>query len=129
MFDINECDNEMNATITAFSIDLKNIRTGRVSPEILKNIIIDSYGSKMGTRPLLFASCPMARASSGSSRFTVRRLPVSPWCAVAASAGQSFTICVAGPVRPPALPKKQQTARRLPPDGCDRQGRSPRRQP
>ena len=26
---------------------LKNIRTGRVSPDILKNIIIDSYGSKM----------------------------------------------------------------------------------
>ena len=47
MFDINDCDNEMNATITAFSNDLKNIRTGRVSPEILKSIIIDSYGSKM----------------------------------------------------------------------------------
>ena len=47
MFDIKECDNEMKATITAFSNDLKNIRTGRVSPEILKSIIIDSYGSKM----------------------------------------------------------------------------------
>ena len=47
MFDINECDSEMKATITAFSNDLKNIRTGRVSPEILKSIIIDSYGSKV----------------------------------------------------------------------------------
>ena len=47
MFDINECENEMKATINAFSNDLKNIRTGRVSPDILKNIIIDSYGSKM----------------------------------------------------------------------------------
>ena len=47
MFNINECDSEMKATINAFSNDLKNIRTGRVSPEILKNIIIDSYGSKM----------------------------------------------------------------------------------
>ena len=47
MFDINECDSEMKATITAFSNDLKNIRTGRVSPEILKSIIIESYGSKM----------------------------------------------------------------------------------
>ena len=47
MFDINECENEMKVTIEAFSNDLKNIRTGRVSPEILKNIIIDSYGSKM----------------------------------------------------------------------------------
>ena len=46
MFDINECDSEMKATITAFLNDLKNIRTGRVSPEILKSIIIDSYGSK-----------------------------------------------------------------------------------
>ena len=47
MFNINECDSEMKATIVAFSNDLKNIRTGRVSPEILKSIIIDSYGSKM----------------------------------------------------------------------------------
>ena len=47
MFDINECESEMKATISAFSNDLKNIRTGRVSPEILKSIIIDSYGSKM----------------------------------------------------------------------------------
>ena len=47
MFDINECDNEMKATIAAFSNDLKNIRTGRVSPDILKSVIIDSYGSKM----------------------------------------------------------------------------------
>ena len=47
MFNINECDNEMKATIAAFSNDLKNIRTGRVSPDILKSIIIDSYGSKM----------------------------------------------------------------------------------
>ncbi len=47
MFDIYECDIEMKATISAFSNDLKNIRTGRVSPDMLKNIIIDSYGSKM----------------------------------------------------------------------------------
>jgi len=47
MFNINDCDIEMKATITAFSNDLKNIRTGRVSPDMLKNIIIDSYGSKM----------------------------------------------------------------------------------
>lgn len=47
MFDIKNCDTEMNSTISAFSNDLKNIRTGRVSPEILKTIIIDSYGSKM----------------------------------------------------------------------------------
>ena len=47
MFKINDCDNEMKATISAFSNDLKNIRTGRVSPDILKSISIDSYGSKM----------------------------------------------------------------------------------
>ena len=37
----------MKLSIEAFSNDLKNIRTGRVSPDILKTIIIDSYGSKM----------------------------------------------------------------------------------
>ena len=47
MFDINICNSEMNSTLDAFSNELKNIRTGRVSPEILKSIIIDSYGSKM----------------------------------------------------------------------------------
>ena len=47
MFKIDDCDNEMNATISAFSNDLKNIRTGRVSPDILKSIVVDSYGSKM----------------------------------------------------------------------------------
>ena len=47
MFKINDCDNEMKSTISAFSNDLKNIRTGRVSPDILKSIFVDSYGSKM----------------------------------------------------------------------------------
>ena len=47
MFDINICNSEMNASLEAFSNELKNIRTGRVSPEILKSIIVDSYGSKM----------------------------------------------------------------------------------
>lgn len=47
MFNINQCNQEMQSSLDAFSNDLKNIRTGRVSPEILKSIIIDSYGSKM----------------------------------------------------------------------------------
>ena len=36
----------MNSSISAFSNELKNIRTGRVSPDILKTIVVDSYGSK-----------------------------------------------------------------------------------
>ena len=36
----------MKHSINAFSTELKNIRTGRVSPDILKTIIVDSYGSK-----------------------------------------------------------------------------------
>ena len=47
MFDIDICNNEMSLSIEAYSSELKNIRTGRVSPDILKTIIIDSYGSKM----------------------------------------------------------------------------------
>ena len=47
MFKINDCDNEMKATISAFSNDLKNIITGMVSPDILKSIVVDSYRSKM----------------------------------------------------------------------------------
>ena len=37
----------MSVSIEAFDNELKNIRTGRISPEILKNIIVDSYGSKI----------------------------------------------------------------------------------
>ena len=46
MFNKDNCSSEMKLSINAFSIELKNIRTGRVSPDILKTIIVDSYGSK-----------------------------------------------------------------------------------
>ncbi len=46
MFEIGNCSKEMNISLDAFSNELKNIRTGRVSPEILKSISVDSYGSK-----------------------------------------------------------------------------------
>ena len=36
----------MKLSLEAFSNELKNIRTGRVSPDILKSIVIDNYGSK-----------------------------------------------------------------------------------
>ena len=47
MFEINYCKDEMNSTISAYIQDVKNIRTGRVSPDVLKNLTIDSYGAKM----------------------------------------------------------------------------------
>ena len=46
MFDKNNCLAEMQSSINVFSNELKNIRTGRVSPDILKSITIDCYGSK-----------------------------------------------------------------------------------
>ena len=46
MFNIENCSLEMQSSIKALSSELKNIRTGRVSPDILKTIVIDSYGSK-----------------------------------------------------------------------------------
>ena len=47
MFDLNDCKKQMYETVQAHESELKNIRTGRVSPDILKTIIIDSYGSKI----------------------------------------------------------------------------------
>ena len=47
MFDLNDCKKQMHETVQAHESELKNIRTGRVSPDILKTIIVDSYGSKM----------------------------------------------------------------------------------
>ena len=46
MFNKINCSTEMEASINALSNELKNIRTGRVSPDILKNIVVDSYGTK-----------------------------------------------------------------------------------
>ena len=46
MFNDIKCSKEMEITHEAFINELKNIRTGRVSPDILKNILIESYGSK-----------------------------------------------------------------------------------
>ena len=46
MFNKENCSKEMQSSIDAFSSELKNIRTGRVSPDILKTIVVDSYGSK-----------------------------------------------------------------------------------
>jgi len=47
MFDLEICKKEMDNTVSALETEHKNIRTGRVSPDILKSIIVDSYGSKM----------------------------------------------------------------------------------
>lgn len=46
MFDKDKCAKEMKSSVDAFSNELKNIRTGRVSPDILKTILVDSYGSR-----------------------------------------------------------------------------------
>ena len=47
MFDLDDCKKQMHETVQAHENELKNIRTGRVSPDILKTIIVDSYGTKM----------------------------------------------------------------------------------
>ena len=46
MFNKDKCFSEMQVSIKAFSNELKNIRTGRVSPDILNTLFIDNYGSK-----------------------------------------------------------------------------------
>ena len=46
MFNKDNCLSEMKSSVDAFSNELKNIRTGRVSPDILKSIIVDCYGSR-----------------------------------------------------------------------------------
>ena len=46
MFNKENCSKEMQIKYKCFFCELKNIRTGRVSPDILKTIVVDSYGSK-----------------------------------------------------------------------------------
>ena len=38
MFEIDECNKQMQETVLAYDTELKNIRTGRVSPDILKPV-------------------------------------------------------------------------------------------
>ena len=52
MFEKDNCLKEMNLSLDAFTNELKNIRTGRVSPEILNSILVDSYGSKTPLKQL-----------------------------------------------------------------------------
>ena len=46
MFNSEGCTLEMKQSVEAYSNELKNIRTGRVSPDILKSIIVENYGSR-----------------------------------------------------------------------------------
>lgn len=46
MFNKDKCSSEMQLSINALSNELKNIRTGRVSPDILNTLFVDNYGSK-----------------------------------------------------------------------------------
>ena len=46
MFNSENCTLEMKQSVEAYSNELKNIRTGRVSPDILKSIIVENYGSR-----------------------------------------------------------------------------------
>ena len=46
MFNSESCNLEMKQSVEAYSNELKNIRTGRVSPDILKSIVVDNYGSR-----------------------------------------------------------------------------------
>ena len=65
MFNIEDCNQEMDLSIEAFKNDLKNIRTGRVSPDILKTVIIDSYGSKIPLTQLSLLPYPHHCEGSG----------------------------------------------------------------
>ena len=47
MFDLNNCNNDMETVVQSFKNEISNIRTNRVSPDALNGIVIDSYGSKM----------------------------------------------------------------------------------
>ena len=47
MFDLNNCNNDMETVVQSFKNEISNIRTDRVSPDALNGIVIDSYGSKM----------------------------------------------------------------------------------
>lgn len=47
MVNLENCTSEMLSVADAFKNEIFSIRTDRVSPDVLNNIIIDSYGSKM----------------------------------------------------------------------------------
>ena len=47
MFNLQNCNSDMDSVSQSFKSEISNIRTDRVSPDSLNAISIDSYGSKM----------------------------------------------------------------------------------
>ena len=60
-FDINDIKKRMEGAFTAFQNELKGLRTGRASPNILDNVSVEAYGNAMPISQLGSVSVPEPR--------------------------------------------------------------------
>jgi len=68
MFDTNIAKLELKGAITHFQEDIGSLRTGRISPSIVENVLVEAYESKL----------PLAQVASISSP-DPRTIFIQPW--------------------------------------------------
>jgi len=65
---ISKCEKEMSTKIDKLKSELNSLRTGRANPELLNNVYVEYYGSKVPLKQIAAISVPDART-----------LEIKPW--------------------------------------------------
>jgi ribosome recycling factor len=65
---ISQCEKDMNLKIDKLKTEFNSLRTGRANPQLLDNVYIEYYGSRVPLKQIAAISVPDARA-----------LEIKPW--------------------------------------------------
>ncbi|MGC8728701.1 MAG: ribosome recycling factor [Elusimicrobiales bacterium] len=65
---INQCEKDMSLKIEKLKTEFNSLRTGRANPQLLDNVYVDYYGSKVPLKQIAAISVPDART-----------LEIKPW--------------------------------------------------
>jgi len=61
MFDLDEVNRKMSASVANFATELLGLRAGRASTAMLEPVVVDAYGSKMPLNQVSNISVPESR--------------------------------------------------------------------
>ncbi|MCX7648803.1 MAG: ribosome recycling factor, partial [Elusimicrobiales bacterium] len=65
---INQCEKDMSLKIEKLKTEFNSLRTGRANPQLLDNVYVDYYGSRVPLKQIAAISVPDART-----------LEIKPW--------------------------------------------------
>ena len=71
---LKDAEDRMEKALDVFRNDLKGLRTGRASPQMLDSLRVDYYGSPTPIKQMASVTCPDAAHASSSSRITADSL-------------------------------------------------------